>query len=602
MTFDKSFQNENLSIYLATTDIESTWAKNKSIIFLGTWCLRYSRKDSWQSLNYLIYPYHWDNRLKFAQDYLYVNNVYEKVLIETAKELNKIHGVNYSVKYWRIVIGYWLLYFIQVYFDRWQMLQKVSKDYPHLLMYRILQSKAFNYTLDTENFIWQIQESAWNENLYADIAEKYTKIKVISLNQDTEQGNPKSSIKSSSSTNLSANKMKYMNLRRFLNFLGRWRIFRGMGVAVHLQYLKKFEYLKLSILLRQLPIRNLKTYTKSFTPDQSQRKWTLFFDYGDIFTEAVSNEISRYLPICFLEGYSLLSESTLDMKAVKNPSVIVTDSAFVGDEVWKLWAADNCENGSKLIISQHGGHYGTGAWSSTESHEIAISDRFISWGWKRINERKIVPAPSVKLIGNRNMKTTDSGICLQVTTSLERQSGLLHSFPIASQFECYINDQIKFALSLSNEVRQKLIVRLFPMDFNWDIEKRWNDQAPEVVKDLGGSNINLLMGSARICVATYNATTFLESFTSGVPTVMFWNPNHWELSENAVPYFNMLRQASILFDDPKSCAKHVNLIWNDVQNWWGSPPVQKAVSEFVSQYAYVGTRPIRQLKKALTDW
>ena len=309
MIFDKSFQNENLSIYLATTDIESTWAKNKSIIFLGTWCLRYSRKDSWQSLNYLIYPYHWDNRLKLAQDFLYVNNVYEKVLIETAKELNKIHGVNHSVKYWRIVIGYWLLYFIQVYFDRWQMLQKVSKDYPNLLMHRILQSKAFNSALDTENFIRQTQESAWNENLYADIAEKYTNIKVISLNQDNEQGNPEISIKSSLSTNLSANKIKYMNLRRFLNLLGRWRIFRGMGVAVHLQYLKKFEYLKLSILLRQLPIRSLKTYTKNFTPDQSQRKWTLFFDYGDIFTEAVSNEIPRYLPICFLEGYSILSES-----------------------------------------------------------------------------------------------------------------------------------------------------------------------------------------------------------------------------------------------------------------------------------------------------
>lgn len=602
MIFEKNSQNENLPIYLATTDIESTWAKNKSIIFLGTWCLRYSRKESWQSLNYLIYPYHWDNRLKLEQDYLYVNNVYEKVLNEIAKELNNIHGVNYSVRYWRIVVGYWLLYFIQVYFDRWQMLQKVSRDYPNLLMHRISQNKAFNPALDTENFIRQIQESVWNENLYADIAEKHTNIKVISLNLNCAIINPESAIKSSSSTNLSANKIKYMNLRRVLNFLGRRRIFRGMGVAVHLQYLKKFEYLKLSILFRQLPIRSLKTYTKNFTPDQSQRKWTLFFDYEDIFTEAVATEIPKYLPTCFLEGYSMLSESALDMKAVKNPKIIVTDSAFVGDEIWKLWAADNCENGSKLVISQHGGHYGTGAWSSAELHEIAISDRFISWGWKRIDERKIVPAPSVKLIGNRNIKTTSSGICLQVTTSFERQSGLLHSFPIASQIECYINDQIEFASSLSNEVRQKLIVRLYPMDFNWDIEKRWNDQAPEVVKDLGDTDINLLMGNARIYVATYNATTFLESLTSGVPTVMFWNPSHWELSENAVPYFNMLRQASILFDDPKSCAKHVNLIWNDVQNWWGLPPVQKAVSEFVNQYAYVGTKPIRQLKKALTDW
>ena len=155
----------------------------------------------------------------------------------------------------------------------------------------------------------KIQESVWNGNLYADIAEKHTNIKVISLNLNCEIINPESAIKSSSSTNLSANKIKYMNLRRVLNFLGRRRIFRGMGVAVHLQYLKKFEYLKLSILFRQLPIRSLKTYTKNFTPDQSQRKWTLFFDYEDIFTEAVATEIPKYLPTCFLEGYSMLSES-----------------------------------------------------------------------------------------------------------------------------------------------------------------------------------------------------------------------------------------------------------------------------------------------------
>lgn len=602
MIFEENLQSKSSPTFLVTTDIESTWKKDESMIYLGTWCLRYSRKECWKSLNYSVFPYHWDNRQQLVSDFLYINTVYEKLLIETAKELNKIHRVNYSVRYWRIVVGYWLLYFIQIYFDRWQMLQRVSKEYPNLSMCRIAQNKTIYPTQDTEEFVRQIQESSWNEILYADIAEKHTNIKVYKINENSNHVNPESSIKFKANNDLLTKKMRYVNLRRILDFLATKRIFRGMGVAVHLQYLKKFEYFKLSIMLRQLPMRGLRTYTMSFAPDQSQRNWTLIFDYGDVFTKAVSSEIPRFLPVCFLEGYSKLSQSALDLNAIINPKIIVADSAFIGDESWKLWAANNCENGSKLVISQHGGHYGTGAWSSAELHEIAISDRFISWGWKRKNEKKIVPAPPPKLIGNKIIKATNKGTCLQVTASLERQSGLLHSFPIASQIECYLNDQIKFALSLSNEVRQKLIVRLFPMDFNWDIEQRWNDQAPGVVKDLGDKDINLLMNNARICVATYNATFFLESMTRNVPTVMFWNPFYWELNENAAPYYNLLSQASILFDDPVSCANHINSIWDDVENWWRSPLVQKTVDEFLTEFALVGKKPIRKLKRALINW
>jgi putative transferase (TIGR04331 family) len=110
------------------------------------------------------------------------------------------------------------------------------------------------------------------------------------------------------------------------------------------------------------------------------------------------------------------------------------------------------------------------------------------------------------------------------------------------------------------------------------------------------------MNNARICVATYNATFFLESMTRNVPTCMFWNPVYWELNENAAPYYNLLRQASLLFDDPVSCASHISSIWGDVENWWRSSLVQKAVDEFLNEFALVGKKPIRKLKRALTNW
>jgi hypothetical protein len=46
----------------------------------------------------------------------------------------------------------------------------------------------------------------------------------------------------------------------------------------------------------------------------------------------------------------------------------------------------------------------------------------------------------------------------------------------------------------------------------------------------------------------------------------------------------------------------VNLIWDDVPNWWSSLSVQEAVRTFINQYAYVGLKPIREIKKALVAW
>jgi putative transferase (TIGR04331 family) len=42
--------------------------------------------------------------------------------------LNRMHGVKYSLLYWRIVIGPWLYYFIQILYDRYQSILTAIKS------------------------------------------------------------------------------------------------------------------------------------------------------------------------------------------------------------------------------------------------------------------------------------------------------------------------------------------------------------------------------------------------------------------------------------------------------------------------------------------
>ena len=75
---------------LVTTADKRTWSKDESepVLFLGEWCKRYSHKNLWESIDYEIVPYHWDDRKKLYKDYKYIENLYEKMLVNLSEKLN----------------------------------------------------------------------------------------------------------------------------------------------------------------------------------------------------------------------------------------------------------------------------------------------------------------------------------------------------------------------------------------------------------------------------------------------------------------------------------------------------------------------------------
>ena len=73
---------------LVTTSLKQTW-NNDKMIFLGPWC---DNEGSFKKLNednFEIYKYHWDDRDKLVNDYKYLNNLYNKVLLSLILILNK---------------------------------------------------------------------------------------------------------------------------------------------------------------------------------------------------------------------------------------------------------------------------------------------------------------------------------------------------------------------------------------------------------------------------------------------------------------------------------------------------------------------------------
>ena len=59
------------------------------------------------------------NRKFFDSSYQYISQLYNKVAGSLAKKLNKIHGVNYSKRYWEILFNTWLRIFLTSSYDKW---------------------------------------------------------------------------------------------------------------------------------------------------------------------------------------------------------------------------------------------------------------------------------------------------------------------------------------------------------------------------------------------------------------------------------------------------------------------------------------------------
>lgn len=559
--------------FLITTANETTWRTDLPVLFLGEWCKLYSRKHIWEKLDYEVLPYHWDDRDKLYKDYFYVSQKYEKYLDLLSKRLNEIHNVSYPVRYWRIVIGEWLHFIIEILYDRYCSIIAAANT-----------AKITNtWILSTPDWTWVPKDfSTFNNWFVSDEYNHYLYSYIIK-----SIGGIPFHIKEANKENRVLKKQSKANLLKKIikpytklipNYLNK-KVFVS-------SYLSLKDLTKLQLLLGQVPYPfSPKCLVSDYQPDPSLRKRIVFNGDKDRFELLLNNLLPEQIPTVYIEGYTEMHYRAL-ANFPKHPDLIYTANAFSSDEGFKLWAAHNVNLGAKLIIGQHGGHYGSGLWSTTEDHEINLSDNFFTWGWRINGNKKTVPMPSGSLARLKYGITHNSkGNILWVSMSLPRYSYFLFSAPIGPQVIDYIKEQERFARAVSQDVHDLLLLRLFHTDFGWDQEKRWAEIDPNLKIYHGTKSMIQQLKDSRLLISTYNATTYLESFAANFPTIIFWNPKHWELRDTAQPFFNELQQAGILHYTPESAAAKVNEIYQDPIAWWQQPEIQNAKDNFCNQFA-----------------
>ena len=584
---------------LILTADKSTWPQNYKdpVLFLGEWCKIYSRKEQWGRLDARVAPYHWDDRQKLFKDYIYLQKLYEKVLLDLSNKLNYIQSVNYSLRYWRILVGPWLSLFISILYDRWFML-KQTIDNEEITECKIIKRDPMSVVPnDMKHFTNLCTDDDWNEAIYGQLLELYwddvVKIKKIQKpsNNNAYKNDTRLKVKAT---------FKKLIINWILKLFNRLIPEKNSYFFIS-TYLSLITDFKLQIRLGQLPQLWQTLTAPAIKPDIQQRQWKLDVKSVDtLFEDVIRRIIPSHIPTSYLEGYKELEKVTIQGGWPKKPKVIFTSNSYATDDVFKKWAAGKIEAGTTLIIGQHGGFSGIGNFNFEDTHQISIADKYLSWGWSDNSEPKILPVGKLKS-HNKKVSYDSNGRALMVQRCHSRYSNRIFAAPISSQFLDYLEDQKKFLKILPHKLRKQVLLRLYPVDFGLDQINRWKDNMPEIEIETGEQNILKLIKKSRLYISTYNATTYLESLYWNIPTIIFWNTKHWELKENAKPYFEYLKSAGIFHDTPESAAQQMTKIWDDVDFWWNSEVVQNARHKFCKQYCKYNNELIKNLEKILVD-
>lgn len=575
--------------YLITTYNDySLNSKSNYYVYLGKWCLP-NKSKFLKDHNFEIIDYHWNNRHKLYNDFKEINIIYEKILSELYPILNNYHDTNYSKEYWRLIIGLWLNYFIEVLFDRFYMLQKVSDKHDQISSLYTDYYKLQCIPKDMNEFMQFVSKDNWNEYIYSEIIKKKFKNKITLINVKN-----KKIYKKNGENNLSKGYVK-----NFIKLCFKYFFTQKSKYYFENTYLSKKNLIMLKIKLFSFNFYS--SYNINFKKIYKLEQRINLIHHAKInndFYKFLLEMIFENMPTIYLENFKEVQTKILNNYNYQLKSIF-TSNSFAFNDYFKILVASKKNSGSKLIIGQHGGNDGMCKFSSIQNHQLKIADVFLSWGWRLDQKNNIKPIGNF-LSFNKKIHHQKNGYGLLVSTQVPRYSYRLFSFPIASQWLDYFNDQCIFYENLTEKIQKKIIFKVNNFDYGWKEKERLISKF-NTIKVNQYSPIDNLLKDSRIHIATYNGTVFLETLYYNIPTLIFWNPLLWELNTDAEKDFNLLKKIGIFYDDPVKAANKLVTIWDNIDDWWYSKEIQDVKNEFCKKYNYHNNNLINDLANILKN-
>ncbi len=573
-------------MFLATTALDGFWDKSQELLFLGQWCRLHERRKDWEALRGRTMDSPWEAPGALDRGVESISALHEALLGFLTAYLNEAHGVRRSERYWRIIIGPWLLGYTAAIVDHGMHLDLAFSLDPRLETWT-LDPRDRRTPLDTADFAAKLSADPFQLQLYSEMIESR------GFSGQSRRGpaaetpapapvRPKAAIRGALA-------------RAARAAIGSERIFSDL-------YASPRQTLALMSAASMAPLGPGVASPRA-PLDIARRASLAGFSASVPYASEAAALLPRQLPVLFLEGHADFRREVVS-RWPRLPRQLLTSVGWYSNEAFKLLAAEATEAGAELVISQHGGGYGMMGAILSEAHERRVADRYFTWGWtdRKYPGAELVPLPNPKMTFKPARPKPRTGNWLMISTTLYRYpySCYFASAPAAHRFEEQLEDRARFLRGLEQQALSSARVRLHPADLGWGHRARLAEEFPAL-----GFDEDPAPWTSRadfdLVVIDHPQTSIVECLARDTPALFFWNPSLWRMRPEASAVLDGLRRARILFDSPGEAAREFPAALADAASWWGRPEARSARAAFVERHARSSPGWLADWARALHD-
>ena len=568
--------------YLATTAISEVWDLDSDLLLLGPWCLTEENKRFLEGRHYTLAENPWRPsapKIKKAADYCH--DIYEEMLPKIEEALNNLHSTSYPEKYWRVLLGPWLLHFIGVFYERYVRIQHALELYPGLYTH-CLDGACEISSNDTQDFNYEVCRDEYNFRLFsimcAHLGVTNKKISVL-----PSGGVPFSPSRSPMLRGFLRRMRK--SVQKSLAFLAN-----GPVALVEMYHLQPADYSLLSLKTGYRLFHDGQFHSDNvkfdYSPDMRARL-TFTYPNPDTFIRLLYQMLPLAIPRCYIEGFSFYRQIS---PVLKEKRVVGSAVGWHFNERFKFSAAEAAAGGVRLVEFQHGGGFGN--YLALPPEDLSLEkDVFYTWGWdsRAEYEEKLVKLPSPHLSKLKDSYSYSIDKILYVGTTCPRYHFRFHTSSLPEDFVSYLENTRRFLQNLPEGLKPSIFYRPHPQDYGWNIEKMVKDICPQSELLVGTGITGKLtdwMRKVRVCVMDSPSASYIEALSINVPCIFFWDHDVYVMRPEAERYFEVLRKAGILYTNPEEAASKLSEVFDDPWTWWRSRDVQVARNTFLERFGY----------------
>lgn len=506
------------------------------------------------------------NEYNITKNYLKI--LKKKIFISLCKELNKIHNVNYGYKYWEIILNPWLLLFLDKTFDKFKRLNKFlssnNKDY---FTYDYFNNKKIiptNYEYLQQTY----DTSEWDYQINLELIKNFYSNRIdCKIKNETKFNNLiKNYYENRSNT--------YFYKKNFYYLLGKKNkivFFKG--------HFGRKNIIILNSMCFQLPNYFSTSYKNDIIKLNTIRNnLVLNFQIKNKYEKYLSKNLFTHLPTFLLEQFNYYNNS-YHRYMPKNPKLIFNTNNLWWNTLLMFYTANmKFKKKTKLATYQHGCNYGLFT-SLYLDHEYNISDVFFTWGWKDNNKNQKL---GVNRTFSRN-KNPDKILFVNRTNkkfSINEENNY-------DEFDWikYIKQLIKIPSLINKDFRGKIVYRMNPGNACNELQF-----LKKKMKKIEFSDINKQIDESikisKIVVCTSFDTLFLQCLASNIPVISFFDFKRFNISIKNKKMLEDLQEHNVIFDNYKNLCNHINSKYRNIDEWWFSDKVQRAILKFKNNHAY----------------